>query len=77
MLARAVHSSSQRAGGPFLSVNCGALPEGLLESELFGHVRGAFTGAVRDHAGLFVEAGGGSLLLWHPPGASLELAAAL
>ncbi|MEX1309546.1 MAG: sigma-54 dependent transcriptional regulator [Candidatus Sulfomarinibacteraceae bacterium] len=63
LLARAIHAASANADGPFLSVNCGALPEGLLESELFGHVRGAFTGAVRDHAGLFVEAGGGSLLL--------------
>lgn len=63
LLARAIHAASANADGPFLSVNCGALPEGLLESELFGHVRGAFTGAVRDHAGLFVDAGGGSLLL--------------
>jgi transcriptional regulator with PAS, ATPase and Fis domain len=63
LLARAIHAASANAAGPFLSVNCGALPEGLLESELFGHVRGAFTGAVRDHAGLFVDAGGGSLLL--------------
>jgi len=63
LLARAIHAASANADGPFLSVNCGALPEGLLESELFGHVRGAFTGAVRDHAGLFVGANGGSLLL--------------
>jgi DNA-binding NtrC family response regulator len=63
LLARAIHAASAHADGPFLSVNCGALPEGLLESELFGHVRGAFTGAVRDHAGLFVDAEGGSLLL--------------
>jgi len=63
LLARAIHAASNNADGPFLSVNCGALPEGLLESELFGHVRGAFTGAVRDHAGLFVDAHGGSLLL--------------
>jgi len=63
LLARAIHAASANADGPFLSVNCGALPEGLLESELFGHVRGAFTGAVRDHAGLFVDAQGGSLLL--------------
>ncbi len=63
LLARAIHAASKNADGPFLSVNCGALPEGLLESELFGHVRGAFTGAVRDHAGLFVDAQGGSLLL--------------
>jgi len=63
LLARAIHAASNKADGPFLSVNCGALPEGLLESELFGHVRGAFTGAVRDHGGLFVDAHGGSLLL--------------
>ena len=63
LLARAIHAASSSADGPFLSVNCGALPEGLLESELFGHVRGAFTGAVRDNAGLFVGAQGGSLLL--------------
>jgi two-component system, NtrC family, response regulator PilR len=63
LLARAIHAASANAAGPFLSVNCGALPEGLLESELFGHVRGAFTGAVRDHAGMFVDAEGGSLLL--------------
>jgi DNA-binding NtrC family response regulator len=63
LLARAIHAASASAAGPFLSVNCGALPEGLLESELFGHVRGAFTGAVRDHGGLFVDAQGGSLLL--------------
>jgi DNA-binding NtrC family response regulator len=63
LLARAIHAASANAAGPFLSVNCGALPEGLLESELFGHVRGAFTGAVRDHSGLFAGAEGGSLLL--------------
>jgi len=63
LLARAIHAFSAHANGPFLSVNCGALPEGLLESELFGHVHGAFTGAVRDHAGLFAEAEGGTLLL--------------
>ena len=63
LLARAIHAFSAHANGPFLSVNCGALPEGLLESELFGHVRGAFTGAVKDHPGLFAEAEGGTLLL--------------
>jgi len=63
LLAQAIHAFSANAGGPFLSVNCGALPEGLLESELFGHVRGSFTGAVRDHKGLFVDAEGGTVLL--------------
>jgi two-component system response regulator PilR (NtrC family) len=63
LLAQAIHAFSAVANGPFLSVNCGALPEGLLESELFGHVRGSFTGAVRDHKGLFVDAEGGTLLL--------------
>jgi DNA-binding NtrC family response regulator len=63
LLAQAIHAFSSNANGPFLSVNCGALPEGLLESELFGHVRGSFTGAVRDHKGMFVEAEGGTLLL--------------
>ena len=63
LLAQAIHAFSAAANGPFLSVNCGALPEGLLESELFGHVRGSFTGAVKDHKGLFVDAEGGTLLL--------------
>jgi len=63
LLAQAIHAFSANANGPFLSVNCGALPENLLESELFGHVRGAFTGAVRDNPGLFVDASGGTLLL--------------
>ncbi len=63
LLARAIHAASERADGPFLSVNCGALPEGLLESELFGHAKGSFTGAIRDHTGLFAQANGGIIFL--------------
>jgi two-component system, NtrC family, response regulator HydG len=63
LVARALHADSRRSGGPFVSVNCAALPESLLESELFGHLRGAFTGAVADRRGLFAEADGGSLFL--------------
>ncbi len=63
VLARYLHELSERAEGPFVSINCGALPESLLESELFGHVRGSFTGAVRDKQGLFVAARGGTFFL--------------
>ncbi|MBY0396956.1 MAG: sigma-54 factor interaction domain-containing protein, partial [Thermoleophilia bacterium] len=63
VLARHVHQKSNRAGKPFVSVNCAAIPEALLESELFGHEKGAFTGAVARRIGRFEEANGGTLLL--------------
>jgi two-component system response regulator AtoC len=63
LVARAIHRRSSRRGGPFVAVNCGAIPETLLESELFGYKRGAFTDAVNDRAGLFEQANHGTLLL--------------
>ena len=63
LLARFIHERSPRAKGPFVAINCGALPESLLESELFGHVRGSFTGAVSHKKGLFEEANHGTFLL--------------
>jgi two-component system response regulator HydG len=63
VIARYLHNLSARPDGPFLSINCGALPENLLESELFGHVKGSFTGAVRDKQGLFAAARGGTFFM--------------
>ncbi|MDB4908957.1 MAG: hypothetical protein JWO05_3741 [Gemmatimonadetes bacterium] len=63
VIARYIHQLSNRTEGPFLSINCGALPESLLESELFGHVKGSFTGATKDKAGLFTAAKGGTFFL--------------
>jgi len=63
LIAREIHYRSRRASGPFVSINCGALPKDLLESNLFGHVKGSFTGAVRDQMGLFQVAGGGTFFL--------------
>lgn len=81
LIARAIHYKSQRAAKPFLAVNCGALPESILESELFGHTKGAFTGATGDKKGLFRSADGGTLLLDEigemPPALQVKLLRAL
>src|SRR5436190_9010873 len=63
VIARYIHDLSNRDDGPFLSINCGALPESLLESELFGHVKGSFTGAIKDKTGLFAAAAKGTFFL--------------
>jgi transcriptional regulator with PAS, ATPase and Fis domain len=63
LIARSIHETGSRSGGKFIAVNCGAIPDPLLESELFGHVRGAFTGALRDKTGLIEEAHGGTFFL--------------
>ena len=63
LAARSIHESSLRRGGPFIAINCGAIPAGLIEAELFGYEKGSFTGAVRAHAGVFERAQGGTLLL--------------
>jgi two-component system response regulator AtoC len=63
VVARLLHGASNRSGGPFVPVNCGAIPDALIESELFGHARGAFSGAVEAHPGKFTQADGGTLFL--------------
>jgi len=63
LAAQSIHDRSARRGGPFLAINCGAIPAGLIEAELFGYEKGSFTGAVRAHAGVFERAQGGTLLL--------------
>ena len=77
LVAKAIHDLSSRSQAPFLAINCAALSSNLLESELFGHVRGAFTGATKDHHGLFKRANGGTLFLDEVAELPLDLQAKL
>src|SRR5438552_10786588 len=81
LIARAIHGSGERRAKPFVAVNCGAIPENLVESILFGHEKGAFTGATERHTGKFVEASGGTLFLDEvgelPPAAQVKLLRAI